>query len=561
VLSDPVVGAAMDTAWANSDEGTANEHEEGFLIYQCRTQTANGIRYTTEVDFGVGTVSSLQFPPRRADPNCRLVATHHTHPGVGLNNPLSNDPYANDQPSAQDLSIGLPGIITYGLGPSRGVNTIEITYGPSVNPNLAWTCPVAPVRPNPRPVSYNDPHLITFDGLGYDFQAAGEFVLAQAEVDGFVVQSRQQPWGRSGSQVSANSALAFLVEEDEVALQFDSTQSLRIFVNGEQLMERGNVALPSGGVLTIDSGTISILWLDQSNALIRVRSGFLNLSLALADRLSNSVFGLLGNFDGEPENDLQTNTGIDLTSRPTAENLYGIFADGWRVTDDTSLFVYLDGESTETFTDRLFPGRVVTVADLDEDVVEEATMVCQNQGITNRFLLNNCILDVGITNDLEFANAAAELANEVVDDIAMVEVQGQINVPSQVCINPVLFDANGAEAPPLAGRYIGLLTNPDARTTWDNELEMSQCGVELTGIQKSTAQRANALEYYRRFSGQWSGGQLMLEFSFPFNYESTAEFTPCTNVTAVLDVIGNQLRGPWMSDNCFLGGEIDVTRP
>src|SRR5262249_13275931 len=41
--------------------------------------------------------------------------------------------------------------------------------------------------------SNGDPHLHTFDGLPYEFQAAGEFVLARSTVGGFEVQARQQP--------------------------------------------------------------------------------------------------------------------------------------------------------------------------------------------------------------------------------------------------------------------------------------------------------------------------------------------------------------------------------
>ena len=35
--------------------------------------------------------------------------------------------------------------------------------------------------------------------------------------------------------------------------------------------------------------------------------------------------------------------------------LYQTFADAWRVTDQTSLFVYAPGTSTKTFTDRDWP--------------------------------------------------------------------------------------------------------------------------------------------------------------------------------------------------------------
>ncbi len=56
--------------------------------------------------------------------------------------------------------------------------------------------------------SNGDPHLATFDGVRYDFQAAGEFVLARGP--GFEVQARQEPW-RSSRSVSINTQFAMRV--------------------------------------------------------------------------------------------------------------------------------------------------------------------------------------------------------------------------------------------------------------------------------------------------------------------------------------------------------------
>ena len=563
-LNDPVVSAAMDSAWANSDEGTDTEHEEGFWIYQCRTRTAEGeFTYTTEVDPGVGTVSSLTFPPRRADPSCRLIGHFHTHPGVAPDDPRANDPYENDQPSPQDRSIGLPGIITYGLGPTRGEgSTTDITYGPSANPNLAWTCPEESPTPPPsppRPVSYNDPHLVTLDGLGYDFQAVGEFELVGSSLGGVRVQSRQAPYA-SGLQVSMNTALAFLVEGDIVSVQFDESVSLRVFINRSESSRTGEQTLPGGGVLSVDGGSVTLTWPDRSVAVIRVRSNFLNLSLALASRHEGEVSGLLGNFDGEPENDLRTSEGVDLSTRPPADDLYGVFADSWRVTDETSLFFYFDGEDTATFTDRLFPGRIVGTDDLSESVRAEAAAVCEAQGTVDALLLNNCILDVGISGDTEFAQASAELQDEFVADVTVADIQGRIDAPDLVCTDPVTVDASGVRVPDLAGRYAGTLTNPDGGTNWDADIDLRQCGVDFTGLMLITAERDGSSEQYRRFSGEWSGGQLTVDFAFPYSYTSTTSLNPCRGMVATLDVVDGTLSGLWTSDNCSLGGVVDVAR-
>ncbi len=56
--------------------------------------------------------------------------------------------------------------------------------------------------------SSGDPHLDTFDGLSYDFQGAGEFVLVESKVDDFVVQVRQEPANGICSSAALNTAIA-----------------------------------------------------------------------------------------------------------------------------------------------------------------------------------------------------------------------------------------------------------------------------------------------------------------------------------------------------------------
>src|ERR1700751_1137465 len=58
-------------------------------------------------------------------------------------------------------------------------------------------CTAAPTAPTPKPpapvaaaFSIGDTHLRTFNGLFYDFQAAGDFILAEVEPN-FTVHTRQ----------------------------------------------------------------------------------------------------------------------------------------------------------------------------------------------------------------------------------------------------------------------------------------------------------------------------------------------------------------------------------
>src|SRR5688572_29852042 len=102
--------------------------------------------------------------------------------------------------------------------------------------------------------------------------------------------------------------------------------------------------------------------------------------------------------------------------------LYRTFADAWRVTDATSLFVYAPGTSTETFTDRDWPAEKPPCKLLPQFEVpgakpprrglkvEEAEQICRR--VTIDGLRQDCVFDVATTGDKEFA-AGYELAQKL----------------------------------------------------------------------------------------------------------------------------------------------------
>ena len=92
--------------------------------------------------------------------------------------------------------------------------------------------------------------------------------------------------------------------------------------------------------------------------------------------------------------------------------LYKTFADSWRVTDATSLFVYAPGTSTKTFTDLDWPAerppcdlkpefQVPGAKILPAIPIEEAEMICR--AVTMKDLHSNCVFDVATTGDETFA--------------------------------------------------------------------------------------------------------------------------------------------------------------
>jgi von Willebrand factor type D domain len=242
--------------------------------------------------------------------------------------------------------------------------------------------------------SSGDPHLRTFDGRRYDFQAVGEFVASRDPAGGFQVQLRQQPWpGRR--DVAVDTAVALDVAGDHVEVDV-SGSGLTFMVNGTAGGTPG--PLPNGGTITTaDSalgGLVGVSWPDGSAVTVAPIGGYgLNLTGSVAAARAGRLVGLFGDADGNPADDGPTGTP------------YPKYADSWRVDDTRSLFTYQVGQGTADFTDRTFPHQGGATAGGPNS--DAATAICQRSGVTDKDVLAGCVLDVALTGQAGFAAAAS----------------------------------------------------------------------------------------------------------------------------------------------------------
>src|SRR6516165_10202401 len=77
-------------------------------------------------------------------------------------------------------------------------------------------CSAAPKAPAAAS-SIGDTHLRTFNGLFYDFQAAGDFILAEVEPD-FTVHTRQVSGAPKWPDATVNQGVAARFARTEVAI-------------------------------------------------------------------------------------------------------------------------------------------------------------------------------------------------------------------------------------------------------------------------------------------------------------------------------------------------------
>lgn len=274
--------------------------------------------------------------------------------------------------------------------------------------------PALPDLPNFGWVA-GDPHLQTLDGLGYDFQAAGEFVLLQsADAGDFMLQARMVP---AGPNVSVNQAVA--TNLDGMAVMVDANDATPLHIDGTAtaLADGQSVAVGNGRVFR-DGDTYAIVYPGadgvvndgDSQVLVRVLNGRLDLDVRLNADLMGTLEGLLGDGDGDRANDVARADGTPLARPFTFAELYGGYRDDWRVTTEgDSLFTYDAGETLAGFYDPAMPGALISLDTLDPAARAAAEQAAQDAGLVpGTETYENAVLDFALTGDESFLTSALQ---------------------------------------------------------------------------------------------------------------------------------------------------------
>jgi uncharacterized protein YdeI (BOF family) len=135
--------------------------------------------------------------------------------------------------------------------------------------------------------------------------------------------------------------------------------------------------------------------------------------------------------------------------------IHGTFADTWRITQDESRFTYGSGQSTETFTDRTFPSSIVSVGDLSDSVLADATSRCEDAGVVDGTQFEDCVIDWALTQDAQFVSvAAAPITPAMEGGARTVDANGVVAESFNGAVAPN-FSAARYGAGPAAGAFAG----------------------------------------------------------------------------------------------------------
>jgi hypothetical protein len=367
------------------------------------------------------------FAPARYDP---IVAASWPQNALSHSNPLvpSQCSVCHQQGSAgrfPHLSNEIPGYCNSVL--SQAINRTMPPNAPgsqAAHPAVVGFKAWCSSAPSSGPSDRGDPHLMTTNGIHYDFQSAGEFTTLRNSSTMFELQTRQTPVSTTfkpgpnpytglASCVSLNTAAALRLGKHRVTYQPSGGKGeMEVRIDGE-LVELPRTPIHLGGGNTIaavdQEGGLDVHAADGTHVIVTPHFWdtqgywYLNVEVLNTPAREGTMGHILG-FDFLPLAPDGASFGPRPASIPDRHKLLNQrFADAWRVTKVTSLFDYASGTSTADFTNVNWPPMpgeeciVPTHRPVEPLSRERALKLCEP--VRDKVAFENCVFDVTVMGD------------------------------------------------------------------------------------------------------------------------------------------------------------------
>ena len=302
--------------------------------------------------------------------------------------------------------------------------------------------------PDNQSRSKGEPHLTTFDGVGYSFQGAGEFTLVESLDDDLNIQIR---YVEIDSRATVASAVATIVDGRRVVIDSEGIQfvegrpivtrstsggTAKITVDGEvvEVPENGELDIGSSKIYRQDGEKYTIVYAgedgvvndgDDQLVVDYMRPGTINIvDVFLGDEKKGQIQGLLGNLNDNPDDDVALPDGTPLDRPLRFSELYGEYREAWRISDPAaSLFNYETGQGPDTFYNPNFPVTSISFNDLSAEAQARGTEAALAAGYEpGTFEFNSAAFDFAITDDPGFLDGS-ETDPEVNEALSIINDQ------------------------------------------------------------------------------------------------------------------------------------------
>ncbi|MEZ4449568.1 MAG: VWD domain-containing protein [Nannocystaceae bacterium] len=258
--------------------------------------------------------------------------------------------------------------------------------------------------------SSGDVHIVSFDGLLFDFQAGGEFVLTRSLDDAIEIQTRQEPNGEATS-IAYNTAVATRVGGGRVGIYARLPD--RVVVDGAPVVMAIGESVPvgvGGSLLRSAFDEYSVRYPTDEEMIVQFGANesderrHLNLTVRLSPERVGAVEGLLGDANGDTSDDLRIGGGAFLGFPVSFEALHSHEPDGfietWRVDPADSLFDYAPGTGPGDFRGAPYD----TMPTWRPSYGPHTDLAAEACGECPAILWEACMLDVSHTGDASLAS-------------------------------------------------------------------------------------------------------------------------------------------------------------
>ncbi|MFT3924564.1 MAG: VWD domain-containing protein [Myxococcales bacterium] len=249
-----------------------------------------------------------------------------------------------------------------------------------------------------------DPHLLTYDGLAYDFMDTGEFVASLSDDDSLEIQVRYAVPGRHGSRTVMGTALGFRVEGHRVSLY--APYPNLVYIDGQRFeFDESHVEKLSGTAgasveLDVKESTWTVRWSDGSFVSTDRNPVGHHAMMKLSEVHRGAVRGLLGNFDGDPMNDVLAEDGQPVDTSSTDQP--GVYAVPLEVLNAGTRANYRvpEGRSLFDLPDVFFPAPMPTTAPPTPEQEKAAAATCAEAGLVAGYWYDACVYDLARMGDM-----------------------------------------------------------------------------------------------------------------------------------------------------------------
>ncbi|XP_071795599.1 uncharacterized protein [Asterias amurensis] len=271
---------------------------------------------------------------------------------------------------------------------------------------------------------FGDPHIMTLDSVGYTFNGLGEFsmlIVDDQPTNGqkmFELQIRTKRALNTETQQLTDATYlsgfaAEIVGGERIEIKANAAaDGLITTVNGEVIVPTTEGVMIGNLTVTLEENPLKVAanYIENIGFAVGINNSFCDITFRIDDEYKTRTKGLMGLWDDDTTNEALRRDGNQQPATGdggvmTEEDYYQ-FGITWRITEEDSLFYYVDSESFASENDITFTPRFLEnlIAEATTAELEAVMKLCKNDKM--------CQFDYLATKDPVFGEAAMMINSE-----------------------------------------------------------------------------------------------------------------------------------------------------